>query len=175
MDLDWNLRALAERQHGVITRRQAQDLGASRHHVRRRTASPDWEPVTSKVLRLVGTQRTFRQRAMAAALDAGPGAAVSREAAAGSSRSCRPPASRCRCASANLGGEEWIGRVDFLYPEKRVVVEIDSALHHGTLSDEAADGDRDRTLHQAGYRVVRIGEQLVWHRPQQVVRRLLAS
>ncbi|MDQ3640247.1 MAG: endonuclease domain-containing protein, partial [Actinomycetota bacterium] len=75
----------------------------------------------------------------------------------------------------DLGGEEWVGRVDFLYPEERLVVEIDSARHHTTLSDEAADTDRDRALHEAGYRVVRIGEQLVWHRPQEVVRRVLAS
>ena len=256
--------------------------------------------MTSKVIRLVGTQRTFRQRAMAAALDAGPGAAVSHEAAAalwrlpgflpgplqasravGRSgarsslatvhRTCCLPdqhvtrtegipvttvaraifdlagvlhpgkteraldnalarglttvgavravaAELCtsgRAGSAvmrrlladrvegyvapesglearflsivhaaglpvpvrqrDLGGEEWIGRVDFLYPEKRLVVEIDSDLHHSTLSDGAADADRDRALHGAGYRVVRIGEELVWHRPEEVVRRLLAS
>ncbi len=75
----------------------------------------------------------------------------------------------------DVGGEEWIGRVDFLYPDERLVVEIDSDLHHSTLSDEAADAIRDRALHEAGYRVVRIGEQLVWHRPQEVVRRVLAS
>ena len=75
----------------------------------------------------------------------------------------------------DLAGEAWIGRVDFLYAETRLVVEIDSALHHSTRSDEAADAERDRALRDAGYRVVRIGEPLVWHRPQEVVRRLLAS
>ena len=75
----------------------------------------------------------------------------------------------------DLGGQEWVGRVDFLYPDKRLVVEIDSDLHHSTLLDETADARRDGALREAGYRVVRIGEQLVWHRPQEVVRRLLAS
>jgi len=75
----------------------------------------------------------------------------------------------------DLGGQEWVGRVDFLYPDKRLVVEIDSDLHHSTLLDETADSTRDRALREAGYRVVRIGEQLVWHQPQEVMRRLLAS
>ena len=82
MELDARLRALAEGQHGVIARAQARGLGANRHHLRRRTESMEWEAITSRVLRLVGAQRTFRQRAMAATLDAGPGAALSHESAA---------------------------------------------------------------------------------------------
>lgn len=82
MDLDLGLRALAERQHGVVGRRQAHELGADRHHLRRRLESPDWEAVTPVVMRLVGVRRTFRQRCMAAVLDAGAGAGVSHESAA---------------------------------------------------------------------------------------------
>jgi very-short-patch-repair endonuclease len=300
VNVDLKLRALAERQHGVITRKQAQELGATRQHLRRRLESRDWEPVTSKVIRLVGTRRTFRQRAMAAALDAGPDSAVSHESAAalwrlpgflpgplhvtqavGRSgrastlatlhRTCRLPedhvstvdgipvtspsrtvfdlagvlhpgrteraldnalarrlttmatlrtvtaslAAAGRGGSAlmrrlldaradgyvapesglearflsivraaglpeplrqrDLGGQGWVGRVDFVYPDKRLVVEIDSGLHHSTLLDETADAKRDGALREAGYRVVRVGEQEVWHRPQEVVRRLLAS
>ena len=76
------MRALAERQHGVVTRRQARALGASRDQLRRRVESGTWESVSLSVLRLVGSQRTFRQRCMAATLDAGAGAAVSHESAA---------------------------------------------------------------------------------------------
>lgn len=300
MELDVNLRALAERQHGVIARVQARGLGANRHHLRRRTESMEWEAITPRVLRLVGAQRTFRQRAMAATLDAGPGAAVSHESAAalwrlpgfspgalhvsravGRSahhsplaelhRTCclpethtrlferipltspartifdlagvlhpgrteraldnalarrlttvtgllqvtdelarpgRPGSSLMRRLLAEragayvppesnmearlqvvakragihtlvrqqeVGGDDWIGRVDYLDPEKRLVVEVDSDLHHSSLLDEAADAARDAAMADAGYTVVRIKEHDVWHRPDEVVRRLLAS
>ena len=82
MGLDGDMRALAERQHGVVARRQARALGASRDQLRRRIESGTWESVTPSVLRLAGSQRTFRQRAMAGALDSGAGAAVSHESAA---------------------------------------------------------------------------------------------
>ena len=75
----------------------------------------------------------------------------------------------------DVGGDEWIGRVDFLDREKRLVVEVDSDLHHSSLVDAAADAVRDAALAQAGYTVVRIKEQDLWHRPDDVVRRLLAS
>lgn len=300
MELDARLRALAERQHGVVARAQAHDLGANRHHLRRRTESVAWEVVTSRVLRLVGTRRTFRQRAMAATLDAGPGAAVSHESAAalwripgfpagalhvsrlvGRSahqsplaelhRTCwmpdshvqrfegipvtspartifdlagvlhpdrtdraldnalargltsmpalhrvtndlarqgRPGSSLMRRLLAeragayvppesnlearfhavakaagldslvrqcDVGGQEWVGRVDFLDPDKRLVVEVDSDLHHTSLLDEAADAERDAAMAEAGFTVIRIKEHDLWHRPEEVVRRLLAS
>ena len=298
MELDIRLRALAERQHGVIARVQARDLGANRHHLRRRTESTEWEAITARVLRLVGAQRTFRQRAMAATLDAGPGAAISHESAAalwrlpgfpagalhvsqavGRSahpsalatrhRTCwlpeahvrqiegipitspartifdlagvvhpgrteraldnslargltsvealhrvteqlarqgRPGSSLVRRLLAerdstyvppesnlearfqvvatraglklerqrNVGGDDWIGRADYLEREKRLVFEIDSDLHHTSLLDEAVDAQRDVALAEAGYTVVRINEHDLWHRPQEVLRRLLA-
>ena len=74
----------------------------------------------------------------------------------------------------DVSGDDWIGRVDFLDPEKRLVVEIDSDLHHTSLLDESADAQRDAALAEAGYTVVRIDEYDVWHRPQEVLRRLLA-
>ncbi|MDQ4091322.1 MAG: hypothetical protein M3163_13620, partial [Actinomycetota bacterium] len=80
--MDVQLRELAERQHGVTARRQARALGSDRHHLRRRVESPDREALTPAVLRLVGSQRTFRQRCMAATVDVGVGAAVSHESAA---------------------------------------------------------------------------------------------
>ena len=75
----------------------------------------------------------------------------------------------------DVGGDERIGRVDFLDARKRLVVEIDSDLHHTSLLDESADAQRDVPLAEAGYTVVRIDEHDVWHRPGEVVRRLLAS
>jgi very-short-patch-repair endonuclease len=74
-----------------------------------------------------------------------------------------------------VGGDEWIGRVDFLEPQKRLIVEVDSDLHHSSPLDEAADARRDDALAGAGYTVLRIKEHDLWHRPGEVVRRLLAS
>lgn len=74
----------------------------------------------------------------------------------------------------DVGGHEWIGRVDFLDPRRRLVVEIDSDLHNTSLLDEKADAARDAALAEAGNTVVRINEHDLWHRPDRVVRRLLA-
>jgi very-short-patch-repair endonuclease len=295
MQFDTELRVLAERQHGVIARRQARALGASSEHLRRRIESPDWEAVSWRVLRLVGTQRTFRQRCMAAVLDAGPGAVVSYEPAATLGRlpgfwpgpmhvsrlTGRSPlavvhrigvpeshtgtiegipvtrpartifdlaavlhphrteraldnalahrlttvralrqvtedlATQGRPGSAlmrrllagrdgsyaapesslearfeslvrraglpplvrqrEVGGDDWVGRVDYLDPDRRLIVEIDSDAHHTSLLDQAADARRDGALRRAGYAVVRLKEHEVWHQPEEVVRRLLAS
>ena len=260
----------------------------------------EWEAITPRVLRLVGAQRTFRQRAMAATLDAGAGAAISHESAAalwrlpgfapgalhvsravGRSahhsplaelhRTCRLPETHVRLferipvtspartifdlagvlhpgrteraldnalareltsiealdrvtgelagpgrpgsslmrrllaeragayvppesnmearfqtvakragldsfvRQRDVGGDDWIGRVDFLDTEKRLVVEVDSDLHHSSLLDEDADAARDAALAGAGYTVLRVNEHDLWHRPEEVVRRLLAS
>lgn len=287
------MRALAERQHGVVARRQARALGASRDQIRRRIESGTWENLTRSVLRLAGSQRTFRQRAMAGALDAGAGAAVSHESAAalwrlpgfaagplhvsrsvgrstlamvhrthvakthlrlferipvtspartifdlagvlhpgrteraldnalarrltsipdlsgvigelaspgrsGTSVMRRlladragayvPPESNLEARfhalakqagvqlapQRDVGGERWVGRADYLDREKAVVIEIDSDLHHTSLLDASADALRDEGMVEAGYTVVRINEYDVWHRPQEVLRRLAA-
>ena len=73
-----------------------------------------------------------------------------------------------------VGGEHRIGRVDFLDQRGRLVVEIDSDLYHSSLLDEAADRARDAALAEAGYTVVRIKEYDLWHRSDDVGRRLLA-
>lgn len=80
--LEAELRALAARQHGVVSRAQARRLGASRRSLARRVAGPGWEAPAPQVLRLVGTTDTFSQRCLAGAVDVGPSAVVSRTAAA---------------------------------------------------------------------------------------------
>jgi very-short-patch-repair endonuclease len=300
VDLDVQLRMLAERQHGVLSRAQARELGADRHHLRRRVESPDWEPITSRVIRLVGAERTFRQRCMAATLDSGVGAVISHEAAAALwrlpgfapgavhvsravgrdahrstlatlHRTCSLPASDVRRAERipvtspartifdlagilqpgrteraldnalsrglisidalnrvtddlarqgrsgsalmrrlmadrgtsyrapesnlearfesileeagvavplrqrDVGAGDWIGRVDYLDPDRRLIVEIDSDLHHTSLLDSDADRRRDAALAGAGYTILRVKEQDLWHRPAEVVRRFVAS
>jgi len=67
------------------------------------------------------------------------------------------------------GGERWVGRVDFAYPDSRLLVEIDSAIHHSTKLDREADRRRDAELADAGFIVVRITDDQVWHRPQEAI------
>jgi hypothetical protein len=293
--LDKGLRQLAERQHSVVSRSQARSLGASRAAVARRAASIEWEDMTPRVLRLVGSVPTFDQRCMAAVLDAGPQAVVSYQSAArlwrlpgfvgaeihvsrlrqgGTRRSTgravlhRPQAlpaahltaigpipvtsvartvfdlagaihpgrleraldnalarhlttihalravtndlaehgrpgstvmrallgerngayvapdsglegrflSLLRAAGLpepvrqlDVGGARWVGRVDLAYPARRLVIEIDSAIHHSAKLDREADGRRDNELVEAGYRVIRITDDQIWFRPHEAL------
>lgn len=56
----------------------------------------------------------------------------------------------------DVGGEDgWIGRVDFAYPDARLVIELDSRRHHTAKVDVEADAVRDARLRAAGWRVER--------------------
>jgi len=70
-DLDRRLRELAAKQHDVLTREQARNLGANRRQLRVLIALGLWELATPRVLRRSGSRRTFMQRCMIAALDVG--------------------------------------------------------------------------------------------------------
>jgi len=69
----------------------------------------------------------------------------------------------------DVGGVRWVGRVDFAYPDARLLIEIDSAVHHSAKLDRQADHRRDAELADAGFRVVRITDDQVWFRPREVV------
>jgi hypothetical protein len=73
---------LAARQHGLITRAQALRLGATIDVIEHRLATGRWLRVGGGVYRLAGVPVTWRQRALAACLVAGSGAAVSHRSAA---------------------------------------------------------------------------------------------
>lgn len=288
------MRAVVERQHGVMSRAQVRGLGASRDALHSRLRSPGWVTVSPRVLKLAGSPPTFRQRCMAAALDAGRGAAVSHVAGAAlwglpgfdtedlhvsrsrtaTSRTSRlatvheprllpdhhrtliegipvttvartvfdlagflhplrteraldnalprrlvdletvravaiellehgrtgsalmrqllsdrgagyiPPASGLEARffallveagmelpdrQVDVGGEAWTGRVDFLYRRARLVVEIDSDVHHTAKLDIESDRRRDEALRVGGFHVLRITEQQVWQRPHEAV------
>ena len=75
-------RELAQRQHAVIARRQAVDVGIHRRTIDRLLARGEWELVSRGVYRVVGSQRTWEQRALSVALSAGPDAVVSHRSAA---------------------------------------------------------------------------------------------
>ena len=73
----------------------------------------------------------------------------------------------------DLGGHDWIGRVDYIDWDLLVVYEIDSAAHHTSPTDVALDKKRDQDLKAAGFRdVVRIASEDVWSRPERVVRQV---
>lgn len=72
-----------------------------------------------------------------------------------------PPLER----QVDVGGHEWVGRVDFLDRPLRLIVEVDSDIHHTSPLDRAHDRRRDAALRQAGYDIVRVTEDEVWRHP----------
>jgi len=71
-------------------------------------------------------------------------------------------------------GEGWIGRVDLLFREYRLVVELDSAIHHSALVDRRADTERTHRLRAAGWRVKRVSWWDLVERPDEIVAEVLA-
>ncbi len=69
----------------------------------------------------------------------------------------------------DLGADSWCGRVDFFDRSRRLVVEVDSERFHTALSDVRADRERAEKLRQAGFRLVRVTDDQVFHRPWEVV------
>jgi very-short-patch-repair endonuclease len=55
-------------------------------------------------------------------------------------------------------GEDWI-EVDAVWPERRLVVELDSRAHHLTRAAFERDRRRDRQLQAAGWRVARLTDR----------------
>ena len=70
------------------------------------------------------------------------------------------------------------GRVDFAYPEIRLIIELDGRAWHSTLEAFESDRMRDNHAQLAGWRVLRITYRMLKDNPQMVrdlVRRALAS
>ncbi len=66
--------------------------------------------------------------------------------------------------------DQWIGRVEFVYRAERVLIEVDSRLHHSALLDFEHDRERDNTFAAEGYRVLRITYLMIKERPSDVER-----
>jgi very-short-patch-repair endonuclease len=64
--------------------------------------------------------------------------------------------------------------VDFLWRERRLVVETDSYLHHRGRAAFQDDRDRDLDLRRQGYEVVRLSEKQVIDEPDRVAETLAA-
>ncbi|MBA3653734.1 MAG: hypothetical protein H0W70_06010, partial [Actinobacteria bacterium] len=70
-ELDARMRALARKQHHVLSRAQARSCGADWRQITARVSSGEWEWVTHRVLRLVGGRRSYEQLCMIAVLHTG--------------------------------------------------------------------------------------------------------
>lgn len=83
-------------------------------------------------------------------------------------RSARLPAPRCNVPAA---GHE----VDFLWPEQKLVVEIDGYAFHRSRTAFEADRKRDADLQLAGYRVLRITWRRLDDEPEAVVAQIACA
>jgi hypothetical protein len=63
----------------------------------------------------------------------------------------------------------WVGRVEFAYPERKLLIEVDGRCWHSSLLDLEADRRRDNRLIAAGWRILRITGEQVDQRPDEVV------
>jgi very-short-patch-repair endonuclease len=68
----------------------------------------------------------------------------------------------------DVGGEKWLGRIDFIDREARLIVQIDSERYHEALIDKAADEAQSVALREAGFEVLRVTDTQVWFRPNEV-------
>jgi very-short-patch-repair endonuclease len=83
----------------------------------------------------------------------------------------------------SLGGEVWIGRVDFLSERCPLVVEVLSEEFHAALCDQAVDERRFAALEEAKFAVERVWDHEIWsdasaaamERVQRAQRRLLRA
>lgn len=79
---------------------------------------------------------------------------------------------------ADVGGDEWAGRVDVVFHAAKLVVELDSRRWHDSRGAIEADRQRDNRLVAAGWRVIRITWRQLHDDPGGVVallRRLLVD
>jgi very-short-patch-repair endonuclease len=71
----------------------------------------------------------------------------------------------------NLGTQtDWVGRIDFVDDRRRLSVEIQSELFHGSVLDRRRDEERIFRLRASGQEVLEVWETTVWRNPDQVVR-----
>lgn len=81
--VDTSLLALAEQQHGLVTRGQVIELTSSKRAADAVFRSPNWSPITDQVARRHGAPATRESHLLAAVLDAGADAVLAHGPAAG--------------------------------------------------------------------------------------------
>lgn len=69
----------------------------------------------------------------------------------------------------DVGGHSYVGRTDYRDAELPLLVEVQSGLHHSSLSDRRRDEARVAELLAAGYlEVLQIWDDMLWDRPWEV-------
>jgi very-short-patch-repair endonuclease len=66
-------------------------------------------------------------------------------------------------------------KVDFLFPDQRVVIECDGARYHDNRLARRDDAEKQAILEAAGYRVIRVTWDQVTRRPAETVARIRAA
>ncbi|HJU52806.1 MAG TPA: hypothetical protein VJ815_10775 [Acidimicrobiia bacterium] len=82
MAFDDDLRVMCATQYGIAGRRQLRAIGGTRTRIAHRISKGILRPITSQVLELLGTPPSDGKQALAAVLDAPPGAVLSHTSAA---------------------------------------------------------------------------------------------
>lgn len=75
----------------------------------------------------------------------------------------------------NLGGVEWLARVDFKIDGFPLIVEVQSETYHASLTAERDDVARFKALADAGFTSVQVWEREVWHRPDEAIGSIQAA
>ncbi|MDP1821310.1 MAG: hypothetical protein Q8K58_15635 [Acidimicrobiales bacterium] len=83
-------------------------------------------------------------------------------------RAGQPPLRR----QVDAGDGHWIGRVDFRDPVVPLIIEVQSERFHASLIDRQLDAERVARLRRAGFTVVEVTDDEVWHQPQVAVQRI---
>ena len=63
----------------------------------------------------------------------------------------------------------FVARVDFLYEDLRIVIEVNGYRHHRTQAQTTADAKRRRRLTRAGYEVHEFTYEEIVDRPGELV------
>jgi very-short-patch-repair endonuclease len=72
----------------------------------------------------------------------------------------------------DLGGQAWVGRVDFLHQRCPLVVEVLSEAFHAALLDQEADARRFALLKAAGFAVEPVWDHELWGDARPAMERL---
>jgi hypothetical protein len=78
----------------------------------------------------------------------------------------------------HAGDDRWIGRVDVIYRDAKLIVELDSRRWHNTRDGFESDRQRTNDLVVAGWRVIRITWRMLHDQPERVaalIRRALCD
>jgi very-short-patch-repair endonuclease len=68
-----------------------------------------------------------------------------------------------------IGGDRWLGRVDFRLGDSPLVIEVQSDTYHWSLVSTDDDGRRTDAMKKAGFVVVQVWESTIWNRPDAAI------